>query len=146
MPSMVGLARNSVWARSNMTREFSLYLDLVRFSAAFLVFVSHSNFRELSERVIPAAGFGHSAVIVFFVLSGFVIAYVTDTKEKLAQDYAASRLARIYSVALPALVLTILLDIFGERVSPRVYDGSTTHDWWLLRLISSALFLNESWG
>jgi peptidoglycan/LPS O-acetylase OafA/YrhL len=129
-----------------MTRELSLYLDLVRFVAAFLVLVSHSNDRELSARVIPFATYGHSAVVVFFVLSGFVIAWVTATKERTARDYAVSRAARIYSVALPALALTLLLDIVGERLNPGLYAHTTTHDLWLVRLLSSALFMNEFWG
>lgn len=129
-----------------MAKEFSLYLDLVRFSAAFLVLLSHANFRELSERIIPASDFGHSAVIIFFVLSGFVIAYVTGTKESGAKDYAASRMARIYSVALPAILLTVLVDGVGERLDPSLYEGNTTHDWWLLRVLSSTFFMNEFWG
>src|SRR5579864_6899404 len=84
---------------------FSLYLDLVRVSAALVVLYSHTNARLLTTRVLPGELLGHSAVVVFFVLSGFVIAYITDTKEKTPADYAASRLARIYSVAVPALLL-----------------------------------------
>ncbi|HSR08376.1 MAG TPA: acyltransferase [Bryobacteraceae bacterium] len=129
-----------------MNREFSLYLDLVRFSAAVLVVMSHANVRALSERIIPYSNLGHSAVIIFFVLSGFVIAYVTDAKEKSALEYTASRMARIYSVALPALVLTILADSIGEHLNPALYVGETTHDWSLLRVASSVLFMNEFWG
>lgn len=50
-------------------------------------------------------------VVAFFVLSGFVIAFVADTKERQLNDFAVSRLARVYSVALPALVLTIAIDL-----------------------------------
>ena len=52
----------------------------------------------------------HSAVVVFFVLSGYLIAW-TAQRDKSAVDYLINRAARIYSVALPALVLTYLLDI-----------------------------------
>jgi peptidoglycan/LPS O-acetylase OafA/YrhL len=102
--------------------------------------------RILSERIIPFSNFGHSAVVVFFVLSGFVIAYVVDTKEHQARDYAASRMARIYSVALPALILTIIADAVGESLRPSIYADETTHDWGALRFVSSALFMNEFWG
>jgi peptidoglycan/LPS O-acetylase OafA/YrhL len=54
------------------------------------------------------AGFG---VTAFFVLSGFVIAFVADTKEKSLKAFAVSRMARVYSVALPALLLTIAIDL-----------------------------------
>jgi len=129
-----------------MSREFSLYLDLVRFGAAFLVMMSHANSRDLSTRIIPLSNLGHSAVVVFFVLSGFVIAYVTDSKERIASEYAASRMARIYSVALPALLLTLIADSVGERLQPAIYVGETTHDWGLLRIITSIFFMNEFWG
>jgi Predicted acyltransferases len=129
-----------------MNRDLSLYLDLVRFSAAFLVLLSHANVRALSERVIPFSNFGHSAVVVFFVLSGFVIAYVTETKERAARDYIASRMARIYSVALPALIVTIAVDALGAHLAPALYAGETTHDWGLLRFASSLAFMNEFWG
>ena len=93
-----------------LPRPFSVYLDLVRFTAACFVYLYHSNQRWLVEPILPMANYGHTAVVVFFVLSGFVIAYVTDTKERDWPSYAASRLSRVYSVALPAVVLTLLLD------------------------------------
>jgi peptidoglycan/LPS O-acetylase OafA/YrhL len=90
-----------------MNRSFSVYLDVVRFTAAFLVYLYHSNQRFLSEAILPASHYGHSSVIVFFVLSGFVIAFVTDTKEFRLPAYAASRISRVYSVTVPAIVLTV---------------------------------------
>ncbi len=87
-----------------MNKPFSIYLDLVRFAAACLVYLWHSNQRMLVADSIPLSQYGHSAVIVFFVLSGFVIAYITDTKENTLPSYAASRISRIYSVAVPTVV------------------------------------------
>ena len=78
-----------------MNRPFSVYLDLVRFIAAFLVYLYHSNQRFLIEARLPASDYGHSSVIVFFVLSGFVIAFVTATKESELPAYAASRISRV---------------------------------------------------
>ena len=77
-----------------MNKAFSIYLDLVRFLAACLVYVSHTNLRLLSTEIVPISSYGRSAVTVFFVLSGFVIAYITDTKETKWTVYAASRLSR----------------------------------------------------
>jgi peptidoglycan/LPS O-acetylase OafA/YrhL len=126
-------------------QNFSLYLDVVRLLAALLVLLYHSNWRTLITENVPMGGYGHSAVIVFFVLSGFVIAYVTDQKEKTPNQYAVNRLARIYSVAIPVLLLTPLLDLAGEAMNPDFYVDKTTHDLWYVRIISSALFLNEVW-
>lgn len=128
---------------TDVTRPFSIYLDLVRFVAACLVYLYHANMRLLVTDILPASQYGHPSVIVFFVLSGFVIAYVADTKEKRWQDFAASRLARIYSVALPAIVLTLVLDLAGRRLYPALYDYPI--DYALVRMLASALMLNEVW-
>ena len=129
-----------------MTREFSIYLNLVRFIAACLVIIYHSNTRNVVSEVLPLSNYGHAAVIVFFVLSGYVIAFVTYTKENTPREYWASRLSRIYSLAIPSLLLALLLDNIGETLSPEFYQDKTTHDFWYIRIISSLLFLNEIWG
>lgn len=126
-----------------MNKPFSIYLDLVRFAAACLVYLYHSNQRWLIADILPASNYGHSSVIVFFVLSGFVIAYITDTREKQFSTYAASRLARVYSVALPAVLITIALDAVGRQLYPAPYDYP--FDQFLLRGAASLLLLNEVW-
>jgi peptidoglycan/LPS O-acetylase OafA/YrhL len=52
-----------------------------------------------------------AAVIAFFLLSGFIIRYVTTLRQTSIGDYAADRATRIYSVLLPATLLTICTDI-----------------------------------
>ena len=128
-----------------MDRPFSVYLDLVRFTAACLVYLWHSNRRLLVEDILPLAHYGHSAVIVFFVLSGFVIAYVTDTKEKTWVDYGASRLSRVFSVVLPTLILTPLLDVVGRGLYPALYEGDFPFDRFVARVLGCGLLLNEAW-
>lgn len=126
-----------------MNRGFSIYLDLVRFIAACLVYVYHSNQRALVTDILPASTYGHSSVIVFFVLSGYVIAFITDTKEKHWADYAASRISRIYSVALPAVFLTVVLDAIGRQLYPGLY--AYPFDQFLVRIAASLLIANEIW-
>ncbi len=126
-----------------MSKTFSIYLDLVRFLAACLVYVYHSNQRLLVSDVLPASNFGHSSVIVFFVLSGFVIAYITATKENKLSSYAASRISRVYSVVLPTIVLTIVLDAVGRQLYPALY--AYPFDKFLIRSFASLLLLNEVW-
>ncbi len=126
-----------------MSRSFSIYLDLVRFTAAVLVYVFHSNMRLLTTQMLPFSDYGHSSVIVFFVLSGFVIAYATDRKERTAVAYAASRLSRVYSVVLPTLALTLLLDGIGRTLYPALYGYP--FDRFALRIAGSGLMLNEIW-
>lgn len=128
-----------------MTKEFSVYLDIVRFVAACLVVLHHSNARNVIEVEVPLSGYGHAAVIVFFVLSGYVIAFVSETKERTFKEYWSSRLSRIYSLAVPAVILTPLLDLAGESLNASFYVGNTTHDFWIVRTISSLVFMNEAW-
>lgn len=127
-----------------MNRPFSIYLDLVRFSAALLVYMYHSNQRFLSQTILPASNFGHSSVIVFFVLSGFVIAYVSATKEAQFPDFAASRISRVFSVAVPAIILTLLLDSLGRMIYPEIYSGYP-YNQILVRALGSLFMANEIW-
>jgi peptidoglycan/LPS O-acetylase OafA/YrhL len=133
-----------------VTREVSLYLDICRFCAAAMVFLSHVAARQFtgSSPLWVIGDFGEDAVAVFFVLSGFVIAYVTEARETDARSYAVSRLARLYSVALPALVLTFLLDGMGAALRPDIYSTSYIsyggdHLPW--RFFAGLLFINEIW-
>lgn len=130
-----------------MNRGFSLYLDLLRFGAAVAVAVTHLAYTELSGGQLAAWRLvGNDAVMVFFVLSGLVIAHVATTKETALRDYAASRLARLWSVAVPALAITLALDLWGKSVNPAAYA-----EWWfqgdqpVLRLAAAASFTNELW-
>ena len=127
-----------------MSTAFSVYLDLVRFLAACLVYIYHSNQRFVITEILPISQYGHSAVMVFFVLSGYVIAYISDTKERDWITYSASRLSRVYSVALPAIILTLLLDSSGRVLMPEIYT-SYPYDQFMLRTLASLLFSNEVW-
>ena len=95
-----------------MRKEFSTYLDAIRFTAACAVVVAHFTFPQF----IAGAGFQGSlaglAVTVFFVLSGYVISYVANEKEHALKQFTVSRMARVYSVAVPALALTVAVDLY----------------------------------
>jgi len=127
-----------------LPKPFSVYLDLVRFVAACFVYLYHSNQRWLVEPLLPAAHYGHTAVIVFFVLSGFVIAFVTDTKERDWASYTASRLSRVYSVAVPAVALTLLLDWATRQF---FVPGGHGYPWdqFAVRTAASLAMANEVW-
>jgi peptidoglycan/LPS O-acetylase OafA/YrhL len=100
-------------------REFSACLDLLRSVAALLVFAHHIllQFGCYRHGACGFAGFllpqhsGHIAVILFFVLSGYVITYVASERERTLIDFAISRFARVYSVAIPAILLVMCVDI-----------------------------------
>ena len=127
-----------------MTKPLSVYLDLIRFLAAAVVVIFHAtnHFPDLVGFKVP----GHEAVIVFFVLSGFVIAFVSKNKEHNLSSFAQARITRILSVAIPAIFLTILFDTIGNSLSPHAYaDGYDARDYPLVRILSSLTFTNELW-
>lgn len=127
-------------------QAFSIYLDLVRFLAAVLVYLWHSNQRRLIEPLVPMGLYGKSAVIAFFVLSGFVIAYVVHTKERDWRRFVAGRTARIFSVVIPVLMLTLMFDAIGRSLSPIVYQGQYPWDHFIVRTGASLAMLTEVWA
>jgi peptidoglycan/LPS O-acetylase OafA/YrhL len=88
---------------------------------------------------------GVQAVDVFFVLSGFVIAHVYATRERDLRTYVVARAARIYSVAIPALILTVVLDFIGAQVSDAT-DPRHNQGLYLGLIIRSLLFIGERWN
>lgn len=92
----------------------SLYLDLVRFLASVSVVLYHSwGFFYPDSRIKWP---GHEAVVVFFVLSGYVIAYAATRPGVTASTYLVHRLARIVPVAWLALLVGLVLSLY---VTPR---------------------------
>ena len=128
----------------------SVYLDLVRFLAALTVFGSHYGTRHFTGGFLyQLTSYGAEAVDVFFVLSGFVIGCATGSRERDARSYAVNRTARLWSVALPALLLTLALDTMGGALRPDMYTTALlphySPDFAVWRYAVSALFLHQTW-
>lgn len=129
-----------------MNRPTSVYLDLVRPIAALIVMLSHVSQTALTGGQMEAFAYtGTEAVDVFFVLSGFVIAHVCATREGDWRDYVISRATRIYSVAMPALLLTAAVDAIGIAHDHAIYEAGYQAFTPGLAL-RSALFLGEQWN
>lgn len=127
----------------------SLHLDIIRFAAGMTVFLGHASGRLLGGGLFwQLSAYMQTAVMVFFVLSGFVIAYVTDERERDLVVYTQHRVARIYSVVIPALILTAACDAIGLTINPDLYykgpwgypEGSQ-----VLRYVLSFFMLNQTW-
>lgn len=146
-------------------------LDLIRGLSAVAVLVYHIRYRfffDYSDIITPdfftfsfyaLTSFGHDAVIVFFVLSGFFIS-ASVLRDQAAERwswkrYAINRLTRLYLVLLPGLLLTILWDLLGLCFYPGnpIYSGVPRpwgHDFFpvsdrlsLSTFVANALFLQE---
>lgn len=129
-----------------MNKSFSVYLDLVRFLAAVLVFIDHmvtyGFFSETTAFYIPQLG--REAVIIFFVLSGYVIAFTTYERAPSWQQYFVARSSRIYSVALPILLLAFLLNFVYTYTTPSV-DTNYQVEKSFIYIPFHMLFLGELW-
>ncbi|HZO24251.1 MAG TPA: acyltransferase [Steroidobacteraceae bacterium] len=133
-----------------MRRGLSLYLDLLRFLLALTVMLGHATepgyIGRLSE-VWTFPHYGLTAVMGFFVLSGFVIAHVTQGSESRPTDYFAARAARMYSIVIPALLLTALLGVAGAFINPETYLHGPIHvgAHQPRRYFLTALFAQDFW-
>jgi peptidoglycan/LPS O-acetylase OafA/YrhL len=121
----------------------SIYLDLLRSLGALTVVIGHA----ASIFALPHVYiWGHEAVIAFFVLSGYVICNAADTRQADARRFVAARLARLWSVLVPAMALTLLCDdagrTFGEHAAAYAH---VPMDHPLLRVGAVLVFLSESW-
>jgi len=126
-----------------MNPRESIYLDLLRGLAALDVVFSHAC--DLYQ--LPVTGrWGHQSIMIFFVLSGYLIAHVADTREKNFQTFMVARLARLWSVVVPALVLTVVCDLLARHIGqdPKAV-ASVPSDYPLIRVTSMLLFLSETW-
>ena len=90
-------------------------LDGLRGFAALIVIISHFSNETLLWNGLLGKGAGQTGVMIFFILSGFLMAYLhieqTFTAANVKQ-YALRRIARVYPLFLIAALLPlILLDI-----------------------------------
>jgi peptidoglycan/LPS O-acetylase OafA/YrhL len=118
-------------------------LDVLRGPAALLVFAEHWRnllFKDFPEVAHPGislkifyvfTGAGHQAVMLFFVLSGCVIAHVVYGLHERGKwswrGYLSARLSRLWIVLIPALVLTALWDRIGIWLGDgqrSIYEGT----------------------
>jgi peptidoglycan/LPS O-acetylase OafA/YrhL len=127
-----------------MDERMSVYLDAIRVIATMAVLFHHLSL--YNHETFPfLLEFGHTAVITFFVLSGYVIAYVATEREKKFSTYLIHRFSRMYSVLVVAWILTAILDTLGPSINPVIYIDKVSTDLLIVRLFSHLFFLHESW-
>ena len=138
--SMTEVGSSHTAPRNDLSGSYQL-MDVFRALAAYLVVISHIrdllivdspdalNIALSSKIYYFITGFGHSAVIIFFVLSGFWITKSVVRRSGEAAfwlEYLIDRLSRLWIVAIPAILLGGLLDIMGIFLfSLPIYTGAT---------------------
>lgn len=133
-----------------MGRGFSLYLDVLRLLGAVMVLLAHWAFPRFTGSDyswMRQHDLGGDGVVIFFVLSGLLIAFTADRRQHEGPKlFAADRLSRLWSVALPILVFGICLDWIGQAHDPALYAYSGYHgelSW--LDIVTGATFTNQLW-
>jgi peptidoglycan/LPS O-acetylase OafA/YrhL len=151
-------ALSSAPSKADLSRSQShdMYLDWLRGTAALLVFAAHvrgryfvkwSDLDAASQTHLNYALFfltrlGREAVMVFFVLSGFLVggqaaASLREHRYSFGR-YMIARIARLYTVLLPALVLTAVFD--------SLHSAETVIDDGWRALLINVLFLQGIFG
>jgi len=116
-----------------------VHLDCLRGLAALLVVVEHLRaflfvpFPQVKAAGILTKGFylvtglGHQAVMIFFVLSGFLVGGSVITALQSGKwswrTYLLRRMSRLWVVLIPALLLTLFWDKLGSAIAPEGYHG-----------------------
>ncbi|TRW24632.1 acyltransferase [Flavobacterium zepuense] len=130
----------------NIAGASSFFLDLLRVTASLVVFYGHAHDQWHTPQGYDYINldWGHAAVVVFFVLSGYVIAHTTTASNRGPRQYAQARLSKLYSVVFPALIITAIIELCVR------FFGATGLEMYLkdqsvIRYFLSSVFSNEVW-
>lgn len=120
----------------------SSYLDLMRVFAAIVVVLSHLLPDLLGIYAVP----GHDAVIVFFVISGYVIAFAAEQRDRTVDRFIVNRLARLWSVLIPSLVISGIAAVVVAKRADIMFAPAITKPGPFLRAVfSNVFFLGQNW-
>lgn len=116
------------------------------------VVTSHFVYLRWTGGAVPERAFlffreaGADAVMVLFILLGFIVASSADQKDRNWRDFAFARATRIYAVVIPAVLLVVLLDAIGMWQNPIAYAGwwYADHPLWA-NIFRGLTFSNEFW-
>ncbi|WP_340645158.1 acyltransferase [Phenylobacterium sp.] len=172
-------------AKSGMAPSLMPWLDWLRFAAALLVVVAHVRARVFveygsltpdSQGLVTQVAFlvtrlGHEAVLVFFVLSGFLVGGRAAERAARGEfrwlDYSLDRVSRIFVPLIPAVMFTVatmavvsetpsiaviagnLLLLQGVAVTPLAANGplwSLSYEGWFYVLCGAAMALPTARG
>jgi peptidoglycan/LPS O-acetylase OafA/YrhL len=145
---------------------FSYWLDFFRWTAAFSVLLAHTQNRFLVQiaDISPAhrgldfytfaffAGFAHQAVMIFFVLSGYLVGggLLREMQRKGAVDvpvYLVKRVTRLGIVLYPAFLVIAVLNLIGifglHGLATGVYPADTLGTMQPSTLLCNAAYLQN---
>jgi len=107
----------------------SIILDFIRGVSAQVVVIGHGIsffgiFTFLHEPNFP--WMQNIAVLIFFLLSGFLISYSTIRKTSSNNYsfsyYFADRFSRIYTAFVPAIIFVLIIDLISQGINSEIYN------------------------
>lgn len=128
-----------------MVAQKSIFLDFIRILAALIVFYGHAIllfFGDINSNPFYVPNMRHFAVVIFFVLSGYVIGFTTKTNNRGAKQYAVARLSRLCSIVIPALIVSFFIECILNYLASNSFHIEVIS---ILRYLITASFMNEFW-
>ena len=155
--------RDSVFPRLTFQRKtqlgnnywHSVLISLLRGSAAVIVAAAHvraimyPGLRTISDPPLWfqgfafVTGFAHQAVLIFFVISGWLVGGSLLNKLGMPGallDYAIDRITRLWTVLIPTFALTLLFGFAAGVVNIGTMDYSSTNEY------SALVFVGNLFG
>lgn len=123
-----------------------LQLTSLRFLAALYVFLFHIHIRwpltdiRFLKNILEQGAVGMS---VFFVLSGFILAYRYAGNKESTKDYFINRFARIYPIYMTAAIVT--LPWMGIDFSANTFSSFFKEIGKFFFLVFTNMFLIQAW-
>lgn len=134
---------------TTMAPAVSVALDLLRFLLALMVAFGHCTQPYFQHDWPDLTGAAVVAVGGFFILSGYTIRSFSPADASFdLQRFFVDRASRLLSLSLPALALTVLLDLYAAHAAPGWYalNWGADADHPALRLIANAVLFTQAWG
>jgi len=130
------------------TQIESVYLDVLRFALSALVVVAHISQPAFSSSLsVDVTEIAIGAVGGFFILSGYTISSIIKSESRFdARSFLVDRLTRLWSVAVPAMAITVLLDLFSMTINPHFYESHFSVKNAAGKVILNLAFGAQSWG
>ena len=130
-----------------ITRPMSLWLDLVRALAALAVVFGHSFRLDLNTGpLVVSRALEKDAVVVFFVLSGLVIAASVDRGRHTLGAYAIARVSRILPVTIGATLVAVAIAALDANLGAAPMFAE--HRDWAdpVEMLQALFFLSDSYN
>lgn len=135
----------------------SFYLDFIRLIASLYVFIYHIGTEEINGiEIFSNSSFkyiwnfqglsAHYFVIVFFVLSGFLITMSVSKPGITIKGFFIARLGRLYSVIIPSLIFSFAVYLGLIFMNVYTVEEIVNNKHLFLRFIINLTFLSQSFN